>query len=102
MIKARRGSSANRQSSSLLDQPRYVALLRLVENLRARLGRINAYAKAADELFSETPWGIDRRSRQDFNRLSYYLGDIVDVVAETLEEYEVQLRAVMKRGRLDP
>lgn len=90
MVKVPRSNKATpaRGSAPALDD----GLLQFVEDLRSRLARIEAYARAADELLSQTPWGVARHYRRDFSRLGYYLADAAETVTATIDEYDAQMR----------
>ena len=72
------------------------AFLELVEDLRIRLGEIDAFAVAAEERLHRVPWTIAREHRRDLNRLGYYLALLVQTVSQALDNCDVRLAAAMK------
>jgi hypothetical protein len=92
-----RGPSGKRQSSSRgTEQPGKDRLLEFVEHLRGDLERIDAYARAAEHILSQTSWGINRRYRREFCRLSCYLTEAAEAISGMIDEYDIQLAAVMR------
>ena len=72
--------------------------MNLVEDLRCRLAAIDAFANAAGELFRQIPWTIDRRHRRNLGRLTHLMSDAAEAAHAAIDETDVRLAALLKRG----
>ena len=74
-------------------------LLDLVEDLRQRVAKIDAYAYAAEEMFHQIPWTLAGKYRADLTRLAHFVSDTASAARFALADSRHQLEALMERSR---
>jgi 2-oxo-4-hydroxy-4-carboxy--5-ureidoimidazoline (OHCU) decarboxylase len=98
MQKRTKGAGTKPQLAKVGDGSRSELLLELVEDLRTRLAKIDAFTGAAAEMFEQIPWSVPRARRRELTRLAYMLDQAATTVCEAVGESERRLRiALMHR-----